>query len=269
MSFYRLLLGLATAIVLFNTGLYLWRARVLRSLPPCDAVERLGLIDALWAFLVECVALAAWLLLIPVGWCLPRSRRGPGTRGAVVLLHGWGLNAASVWLLQRRLLRDGWSPVCSFTYPTFRADLDGAAKRLRDWLEHAALSGPLTLVGHSLGGLVLRYFARRYSVPQVRRIVTLGTPHFGTVLAASPGSPVQHLAPGSPVLNKLNAVDHVPQQFDVIAIQSTFDAMLLPPDHGRYPGAFNIQVNDVGHNALLLSRKVYRLIAENLATPLR
>jgi triacylglycerol esterase/lipase EstA (alpha/beta hydrolase family) len=128
---------------------------------------------------------------------------------------------------------------------------------------------PLMLVCHSLGGLVARYYVRRYPAPHVRRIITLGTPHGGTVLAARRRNGAHKLAPRSAFLATLSAADRVPQQFDVIAIQSTFDAMILPPRHAEYPGAFNVVVNDVGHNALLFSVKVYRLIAENLNAPLR
>lgn len=257
-------------VVLFNGALYVWRRHMLRRTTPSDDLpEPLGLLNAGWAFLVECAALAAWLALIPAAWLLPRHRAGAGTRGAVVLVHGWALNAGSLWLLRRRLLRDGWGPVYCFTYPTFRGDLEAAARRLHTWLEREAPAHPLALVGHSLGGLLLRYAVRRYPMPGVRRIVTLGTPHFGTALAAGPGSPMPQLAPGSPLLNQLNAADRVPQQFDVISIHSSFDAMVLPLATAHYPRACNVQVNDVGHNALLLSRKVYELIAENLDAPLR
>jgi hypothetical protein len=76
------------------------------------------------------------------------------------------------------------------------------------------------------------------------------------------------LAPGSQFLNTLNAADRVPQQFDVIAIHSPFDAMILPPRNAEYANAFNIRLDGVGHNTLLFSSKVYRLIAENLSAPL-
>jgi triacylglycerol lipase len=266
----NLLLAFFAWVVLFNGALYLWRRHMLHAAPSPDHVpEPLGFASAAWAFLVECTALAAWLALIPAAWCLPRGRGGPGTRGAVVLVHGWALNTGSLWLLRRRLLRDGWGPVHCFSYRTLRGDLDTAAHRLHRWLRHVAPERPVTLVGHSLGGLLLRFAARRYPMPGVRRIVTLGTPHFGTAVAAGPGSPLPQLAPGSAWLTQLNAGDRVPQQFDVISIHSTFDAMVLPLVTAYYPQAFNVQVNDVGHNALLLSRKVYQLLAENLAAPLR
>jgi triacylglycerol lipase len=266
------LLAFGVVMVLFNAVLYAARARVLRRLPACDAVDRLGIVHAAWAFALECAATAAVLLTIPLGWLLPRCRSGAGTRGPVLLIHGWGLNRGCFWLLRRRLLRDGWSPVCCLDYRSLRLGVEGGAARLRDAVEQLAparsAQQPVTLMGHSLGGLVARYYARRYPAPAVRRIVTLGTPHRGTTLARIGGGARHKLAPGSRFLTTLNAADRVPQQFDVIVIHSSFDAMLLPPQNADYPVAFNIRVNDVGHNALLFSSKVYALIRENLGAPL-
>jgi triacylglycerol esterase/lipase EstA (alpha/beta hydrolase family) len=174
--------------------------------------------------------------------------------------------------MQRRLLRDGWGPVCCLDYRSLTFDVEGAAAHLRHTVDRLrddlGPAQPITLVGHSLGGLVLRYYARRYPAPAVRRIVTLGTPHGGTVLARRERGYGRTLAPGSSFLTALHAADRVPQQFDVIAIHSSFDAMILPPRNAEYAGAFNIQVAGIGHNALLFSSKIYGLIAENLKAPL-
>lgn len=259
----------ALLLLIVNGSLYIWRARLIRTRPACDAIERLGAWHAMSAFAKECIALAAVVLTIPLARSLPRCRSGHGLLGPVILVHTWGLNPGSLWCLRRRLLRDGWSPVCFFHYRMLSANVERAAEALRQMIQAVALGNqPLTLIGHGVGGLVVRYCVRRYPIPTVRRILTLGTPHFGTALARF-GPWRDTLAPGAPLLNKLNAGDHLPQQFDVIAVHSTFDAMVLPPANAVYPGAFNIQVNDVGHNALLFSIKVYRLIAENLAAPLK
>jgi pimeloyl-ACP methyl ester carboxylesterase len=262
---------LVLLMVLPNTVLYAWRA-VVRRREVCGAdEERLGVARAAWAFAQECAALAAVILLIPAGWFQPRCRSGAGTRGAAVLVHGWGLNRGSLWLLRRRLLRDGWSPVCCLAYRSVRFDIEGAAQRLRRLVDELAQSAPhrapVALVGHSLGGLVLRYYARRYPAPQVRRLVTLGTPHHGTETARGLGPWGRRLVPGSSLLATLNAADRVPQQFDVIVISSSFDATILPPGNAQYAGAFNIELSGIGHNALLFSAKVYGLLAENLAAP--
>lgn len=272
----RLLCGLALLgvlpIVLSNAVLYRWRASALHQMVACDRPERLGLLNAVWAFAQECAADAVALLLTLIGWCVPRRRDAAGTRGPVILIHGWGLNRGSLWLLRRRLLRDGCSPVCCVDYRWFGADVEHAGKQLRATVENLTTRGsnhpPLTLIGHGLGGLVLRYYVRRYPAPSVRRIITLGTPHLGTDVARLLRGATAGLVPGSSSLSTLNAADRVPLQFDVIAIHSTFDAVILPPQNAEYPGAFNVQIDDVGHCALLFSSKVYRLLAENLAAPL-
>lgn len=257
------------SFLVVTATLYALRRHHLRALPLCDVVEPLGLRRALPAFAAEWMALTSTVLTIPLGWCMRRTWVGTGTHGPLVLVHGYGLNAGSLWWLRRRLQRDGWGPIYCCRYRSLRTTLDRAAEALRQELRAAPPRGaPLTLIGHGAGGLVIRHYLRRTPAPTVRRVITLGTPHRGTVLARY--GPWRHsLAPGAPSLVKLNAVDRLPQQFDVIAIYSTFDAVALPHTHARYPGAFNIQLDNVGHHALLYSHKVYRLIAENLAAPFR
>jgi len=269
MSVIRLSFLVALPLVvigLFTAATYAARARRRQA---CDDAIRLGLVNALWAFLTECAATLAVSALVPVGWCMPRWRFAGDLRGSVILVHGWGVNRGALWLLRRRLLRAGWGSVWCFGYRAYRPDVEHPAALLHQMvLEAARVSrAPITLVGHGFGGLVLRYHARRYPPSGIRRIVTLGTPHQGTDLARWHPMLRRHLTPGAALLNRLNANDRVPQQFDVIAISSTFDARILPAANAEYPEAFNVKVADVGHNALLFSKKIVHLICENLDVP--
>ncbi len=264
-------------MTLFNLAAYACRTCVLRRLAKCAAADRLGWIDWACCFAQECGANAFVVLAAPLGWIIGRQpETSPSAderqsmskrRGPVVLVHGMGVNGGSMLLLRQRLLRDGWGPVCCFNYLSHAADVETAAAELRTYVERVAATStePVTLIGHSLGGLVIRYYARHFPSPRVRRLLTLGTPHRGTILARRW---LPALAPGSKLLVALNAADRPPQQFDVITIYSSFDALILPPANAVYDNAFNIQLNNVGHNALLTSKRVYGLIAENLAAPL-
>ena len=274
---WRLAESFVLLVVIFNVVLYARRARALRRAACHEEAGPPGWGSAVWAFGQECAASAAVLLLIPAGWWQPCCRHGAGTRGAIVLVHGREVSRGALWWLRRRLLRDGWSPVCCVAVRATTTDVERAASQLHEVIERLQVPAlpptPVTLIGHSVGGLAARYFARRYAAPRVRRIVTLGTPHQGTEsgplcdwCARAIG---RRLAPESSLLRRLNAADHVAQQFDVIAISSTFDARILPPSNALYPGAFNVQLNNVGHYTLLFSPAVYRLLAENLAAPLR
>jgi len=264
------LAGFSIAVVLFNLIVYLQRARVVRRLPDCDAVDTLGWIDVTLRFFEECLATALARVALPL-----RRNAAPAVGGAadagrspLVLVHDWGLSSGSFALLRRRLQRGGFGPVYDFRYRSARADIEAIAAQLRDFIEPLAAQSqqPITLLGHGIGGLVVRYYARRFPARRVRRLVTLGTPHHGSLLARRW---LPHLAPDSPWLGNLNAGDRTPQQYDAIAIFSTFDALLLPPAVAYYDGAHNVQLNNVGHYAMLTSRRVYDLIAENLAAPLR
>jgi pimeloyl-ACP methyl ester carboxylesterase len=84
-------------------------------------------------------------------------------------------------VLARRLRRQGFT-VHAFSYPSVRADLSANAERLARFLD-ALDADTVHLVGHSLGGILIRALFH-YSPPrQAGRIVTLGTPHGGSRVA--------------------------------------------------------------------------------------
>lgn len=264
--------ALAAAAIAANAGLYAWRARQLQSLRPCDRPEPLAWGHSAVAFLYECGAAAAAFALLPAGWL--RRAMPPAevdeVDGTVILIHDLGQNAGGFALLRRRLRRSGWQ-TAAMRHPALLSDATAIAAQLHDLVGEIAKTQPrqIVLVGHGFGGLVARLYARRYRAPLVRRILTLGTPHQGSVLPPVCRRARELLAPGGRLCAQLAAADRVPQQFDVVALYSTFDATVVPPSNAEYVGAFNIQLNDIGHHTLLFSRRVYQLIAENLAAPLR
>ncbi|MBI4514862.1 MAG: alpha/beta fold hydrolase [Deltaproteobacteria bacterium] len=261
---------ISAAAVLINTLAYAQRWRV-KCAAGSNGEERIGLINAVLAFAAECAALALLLATLPLGWWRSRHQTPPpaGNRSTIILIHGWGLNAASCWWLRRRLQQHGGHAVYCFAYSSWRVDVEAAAAQLHQLLAQmrAQPGDSCTLIGHSLGGLVARYCLRRYPARGVRRLITLGTPHGGTLAAPAWAPFVSRLRPEAAFMRRLNAGDRVPEQFEVIAIHSRFDAHILPPENAEYPGACNIEVAGVGHNALLFSRRAATLIAENLGPP--
>lgn len=86
-----------------------------------------------------------------------------------------------MFLLARRLRHRGFS-VRSFSYPSVRADLRANAGRLARFL--ATLDADTVhLVGHSLGGILIRALFQEHPLQKLGRIVTLGTPHGGSRVA--------------------------------------------------------------------------------------
>lgn len=101
----------------------------------------------------------------------------------VILLHGLHQNTWIMQFLAHYLQKQGFVTHC-FRYFSVVQDLNCHAKRLNAWLQgHHDPKTPLYLVGHSLGGLVIRQFLQTYPDWWVKSCVTLGTPHQGSVCA--------------------------------------------------------------------------------------
>jgi len=112
---------------------------------------------------------------------------------------------------------------------------------------------------------LVRRWLRDQAPGVVHQFITLGTPHRGTFGMISRIGRFRLAHPSSDFLRGVAEQDPVPRRYDTIAISSELDAWVVPNDAAYYPGAFNIAVRDVGHFALLLSKRVAELAAENLA----
>ncbi len=99
----------------------------------------------------------------------------------VVLLSGLWLPRWSLWPLAWRLRRCGFIPHL-FAYHAMGRDLQQNAAALQAFLR-ALPGGPVHLVAYSLGGLVVRALFHFYPQQAPGRIVTLGTPHNGSLVA--------------------------------------------------------------------------------------
>lgn len=93
-------------------------------------------------------------------------------------MHSWVMRP-----LAKRLEQQGFATVC-FGYYSVWQSVSAHGDRLASWLDKRYdQSEELYLVGHSLGGLVIRDFLHRYPDWQVPRVVTIGTPHNGSLSA--------------------------------------------------------------------------------------
>ncbi|MYS89377.1 MULTISPECIES: lipase family alpha/beta hydrolase [Streptomyces] len=170
---------------------------------------------------LEIAILAGHLLLYPSG--ITQERRAPApalpTGGAaqlpteakppVVLLHGFIDNRSVFVLLRRSLAQHGRQQIESLNYSPLTCDIRAAAELLGRHIEEVCerTGAPqVDVVGHSLGGLIARYYVQRLGGDtRVRTLVTLGTPHSGTrVVPLADAHPiVRQMRPGSPVLEEL------------------------------------------------------------------
>lgn len=100
-----------------------------------------------------------------------------------LLVHGLHMHGIYMYPLAKRLNQAGFA-THAISYHSLMQSIDAHSKRLNDYLtKHHDPNTPINLVGHSLGGLVIRHFLANFKW-QVHRCVTLGTPHQGSVCAS-------------------------------------------------------------------------------------
>ncbi|MEU7433167.1 alpha/beta fold hydrolase [Streptomyces sioyaensis] len=193
----------------------------------------------------------------------------------VLLLHGFIDNRSVFVLLRRSLHRHGWCHVEALNYSPLTCDLRKAAELLgRHVAEVRARTGHhrVDIVGHSLGGLIARYYVQRLGGDaHVRTVVTLGTPHSGTRIAPlmSAHPIVRQMRPDSEVIAELSLpAPNCRTRF--VAFWSEADQVMIPATTARidHPDviADNVHVAGVGHLALPVNGTVAAGIRAALAS---
>jgi triacylglycerol lipase len=243
--------------------------------------------------LVEAVWLSAHLVIYPVGLLRERAEpndryaledMGPRQRGLAVrdieaastpilLVHGMVDNRAIFTVLKRGLRRRGFGQVVTINYSPVTNDIRQAARDLAAEVEAlVAQTGyeRIHVVGHSLGGLIARYYVQRLGGDaRVHTLVTLGSPHAGTLTAHMiPVHLCRQLRPGSDLFAELaEPAERCRTRF--VAYWSDLDQLILPHDNARleHPdlSARNVRVHGVGHMSLPLDGQVVHEISALLS----
>jgi triacylglycerol esterase/lipase EstA (alpha/beta hydrolase family) len=226
-------------------------------------------------------AAAAWL---PPGRAEVRVRKLTTLDGhprPVLLLHGFFSTRRTLDILEARLRRDG--------YGVFTLNLGGLRKAYntrgiddladfvrakvdRIYARHPGM-GPLTVVGHSKGGLVAAYYVKKLGGwRRVRAVVTLGTPFHGTArawlgLPVAPLAPsLVQLLPGSGFLRRLHE-GCWPGQVRLVSIWSRRDRLAIWPspvlDTQGDPEIRNVEV-DCLHFEFLTRQGIYAVLRREL-----
>ncbi|MFD7674138.1 lipase family alpha/beta hydrolase [Streptomyces anulatus] len=194
----------------------------------------------------------------------------------VVLLHGFIDNRSAFVVLRRALTRHGHRHLESLNYSPLTRDIRAAADLLGLHVEEiCARTGHsrVDIVGHSLGGLIARYYVQRLGGDRrVRTLVTLGTPHGGTAVAPGAGIHpiVRQMRGDSSVIEELRTpAPGCRTRF--VSFWSELDQVMVPVetacvDHPDLD-AVNVRVTGIGHLALPVHPTVAAAILEALDAP--
>jgi triacylglycerol lipase len=191
----------------------------------------------------------------------------------ILMVHGIIDNHSIFTRLQRALRRRGFATLSSYDYGLLTRDIPAAAGLLGEAIEKLAANTGyerVHVIGHSLGGLIARYYVQRLGGDaRVHTLVTLGTPHSGTENARlfRMLPLLGQLTPGSSVLRELaEPARGCRSRFLVFA--SDLDHMIRPSSNARleHPdlSVRNVAVRGVGHLSLPNNSSVAFTIASAL-----
>lgn len=158
----------------------------------------------------------------------------------VVIVHGYLDSAARMRPLADHLRATGREVFCPSLHPSDgRVGIDQLAAQLGEFI--AANLRPATacdLVGFSMGGIVCRYYLQRLDgIARTRRLITISSPHRGTVWAwTAPWPGIRQMSPGSRFLADLNATIHELAPLHPTSLWTPLDLMILPAASSRLPG---------------------------------
>jgi hypothetical protein len=191
----------------------------------------------------------------------------------ILLVHGMVDNRSIFTVLRRGLRRRGFRRVLAINYSPLTSDVRLAATNLATRVEQiCAETGfeRIHLIGHSMGGLVARYYVQRLDGDaRVHTLVTLGTPHGGTKAARLiPHRLARQLRPDSELVAELcEPAPDCSTRF--LAVWSDLDQMMVPKRAARidHPDldARNVLVRGVGHMSLPIHRRTVHEIGLMLA----
>ena len=201
----------------------------------------------------------------------------PAVSTPVLLVHGYLANKSNWYLVERDLRQAGFGSIHAMNYSSRGADIEVLAEacvtRAREVMD-AAGSERIHLVGHSLGGLVIRQAVQQAGLHEAASVVTVATPHGGADLArlsrltAPMNTIARQLRPGSDFLRSLWASSRPLPETRFVAYYSNLDllvtgrrAMMLEPALE----ARNVLVKDQGHLSIVLSRRLTTSVAEEIA----
>ena len=251
------------AAMILATFAIAWRHR---TLPPPEL--RIGPLAAIRCVVHEILSYTAVYVFLQPFLNLARPAgqgSAPGARPPVVLVHGYMCNAGGWAWFARYLIARGYAVHAVTLEPLFVPIEDYVEPLARTVNDAVGAGERAILVGHSMGGLVCRAYARRFGGARIARIVTLGAPHHGSALASlGRGADALDMRPTAEWLRGLAASEQGGLPVPITSIYTCHDNFVAPQDSSVLAGAKNVPLPGLGHLSLLFSRRVAALVEAEL-----
>ncbi len=187
---------------------------------------------------------------------------------AVVMVHGLYHNSSAWRSLKKRLERQGILNCYTWSYPSFGRSFEDLVQDCTRALHQAASAHPeagLIVIGHSLGGLILRQTLCDPGVKsRVRALITLGTPHQGTRAARMGiGSLAKGLVPDGSIIHDVRNSRCTLGTY-AVSLFSSLDTMVVPARGLRInePDWQEVETAPTNHVAMLFNQSVGDTVLE-------
>lgn len=185
--------------------------------------------------------------------------------------------------LRARLLADGYDAYIYELPGLGVGDIAETSEPLVDFVDDilsATGATKVDLIGHSQGGLVARYYVKELGgASKVDSLISLGAPHYGTVLANMGNvlgisgicESCEQMSVGSDFLEGLNAGDDTIGSVDYTNLYTAYDEIVFPWWNSKLnDGATNVKIQSqcwfrvVGHLGLIVDGTVYSGVEDAL-----
>ena len=169
----------------------------------------------------------------------------------VVLVHGFFASAGVFRPMKARLASEVGAKVASFTHAP-GAGIERIARSLAKLVSKIPHTARVHLVGHSLGGLVSRWYVQELGGhKRVAQTISLGSPFGGTERARPFNFLVgAQLTRTSAVLARLRDRAHA-HDVPHTSIVGGSDALVVPSESAVFPRGDFVVLEGRGHNSLL------------------
>lgn len=199
----------------------------------------------------------------------PDPEPKPGGGIPVILAHGYFSNRGYFGALVRAFEAEGLGPVFTPNLSAAFATIEAYAEELHGEIERilAGTGRPqVILVCHSMGGLGARAYLCARGAARVRKLITIASPHSGTVHARfGGGANARQMHRGSAFLRELceNEGEEGPA-CGVTSIYSPHDNLVAPQDTSRLAWAKNIAIRGRGHIDILSAPELIRIVLQEV-----
>ena len=213
----------------------------------------------------EAVAFArqAWLLRHDTGTAVLPALARDGD-DVVVFMHGLFATAGVLRPIRAAIARYPGIHSTALSYVPGPGVVE-LASRLAALIDELPRGARVHLVGHSLGGIVVRYFAQEVGDRRVVQTISLASPFAGVPRAGLLGfGGARDLDESSPVLRKVlvgaERASHVPH----LSIIAGADTLVRSPVAHALPFGDVVVLHDRGHNTLLFDDDVVKIVASRV-----